>query len=123
MAEEHFFFFTGCVVFFRTDRMFLQTLRRGFTARNMRTIRPITVDASALSQTEVPHEQAFTWVQYFSHLGEPSDITVIDGTLLETDELDALARQEEGTNDSRAILAASKRTLTYDTLSSIFVTV
>lgn len=100
----------GCVY----TKMFLRAVKRGSSVpRHFRVVRPITVAAKEVSSNEVPDERALNWILYFSHLAEPSQITVIDGTLLETDELDALAKEEEGTNDPRAILSASKRTLTF----------
>jgi GTP-dependent phosphoenolpyruvate carboxykinase len=80
------------------------------------------VGAQNVSKQEVPHEKALMWVSYFSHLAEPSNVTVIDGTLLEQDELDVLAREEEGTSDARAITAASKRTLVYGILETFLTT-
>lgn len=77
------------------------------------------MDAKDISNNEVPNEKALTWVTYFSHLAEPDQITVIDGTLLEADELDALAKLEEGTSDATAITSAARKTLTYASFTSL----
>src|SRR5690606_5689507 len=96
-------------VFWNLVNMFLRILR----AKPTTPVRRITVDAEhVLTADEVPNDKARMWISYFASVASPIEIMIMDNTLTELDELDILAREEEGTKAPEAITKASKRTLT-----------